>query len=213
MYPGEASRIRAASFRYIENCSDSNFTHAIDVPTEFRCRPGPCGRAASLNLSLHLILGIPVGIVMANGIEWLVHKNIHQRGRQRGKFWSFHLHAHHVATRARGFVDPNCGPRPRMILWACAVLVPFAFLSPGICIGLILGTIAYWYTHHRAHRDPAWAIKWMPWHVEHHMSPNEEENWCITFPLFDWIMGTRVKYIGTPREAELLDIQGWSKSV
>jgi hypothetical protein len=33
------------------------------------------------------------------------------------------------------------------------------------------------------------------------MGPNQHKNWCVTKPWFDIIMGTRVPYAGTPREA------------
>ena len=159
-----------------------------------------------MDLNLHNLIGFPVGLLIANGIEWQMHRFIHRRGREKGKFWSFHVHAHHVTTRANGFTDPNCGPRPRMLLWSGLVALPLSFIVHGVSLGMLSGALLYWYIHHKAHRDPEFALRWIPWHVEHHMAPNQDENWCVTFPLFDWIMGTRVKYIGTSREAELSPI-------
>jgi sterol desaturase/sphingolipid hydroxylase (fatty acid hydroxylase superfamily) len=49
--------------------------------------------------------------------------------------------------------------------------------------------------------DPEWARKVVPWHVDHHLGPDQDKNWCVTKPWFDWVMGTRVPYVGTAREA------------
>ncbi len=32
------------------------------------------------------------------------------------------------------------------------------------------------------------------------MGPDQDKNWCVTFPLWDYVMGTRVPYIGTEKE-------------
>ena len=41
----------------------------------------------------------------------------------------------------------------------------------------------------------------LPWHYDHHMGPNQEANWCVTRPWFDYVMGTREPYVGTLRES------------
>jgi sterol desaturase/sphingolipid hydroxylase (fatty acid hydroxylase superfamily) len=37
------------------------------------------------------------------------------------------------------------------------------------------------------------------------MAPDQDKNWCVTFPLWDHVMGTRIPYKGTEREK--LDIE------
>ena len=32
------------------------------------------------------------------------------------------------------------------------------------------------------------------------MGPDQDMNWCVTFPLWDYVMGTRVPYKGTEKE-------------
>jgi sterol desaturase/sphingolipid hydroxylase (fatty acid hydroxylase superfamily) len=32
------------------------------------------------------------------------------------------------------------------------------------------------------------------------MAPDQDKNWCVTFPLWDYVMGTRLHYKGTERE-------------
>ena len=37
------------------------------------------------------MIGIPVGLAVANAAEWWIHKHIlHGKGRDRNSFWSFH---------------------------------------------------------------------------------------------------------------------------
>jgi hypothetical protein len=40
--------------------------------------------------------------------------------------------------------------------------------------------------------DPEWGKKTIPWHYDHHMNTNQDANWCVTKPWFDYISGTRV---------------------
>ena len=60
--------------------------------------------------------------------------------------------------------------------------------------------VRYYRVHKRAHRDPSWAREHLPWHYDHHMGPNQDANWCVTWPWFDWVMGTREHYVGTERD-------------
>ena len=46
-----------------------------------------------------------------------------------------------------------------------------------------------------------WARENLTWHYDHHMGPDQDCNWCVTWPWFDHIMGTREPYVGTEREA------------
>jgi sterol desaturase/sphingolipid hydroxylase (fatty acid hydroxylase superfamily) len=54
--------------------------------------------------------------------------------------------------------------------------------------------------HRRAHIDPEWGRTHLPWHYDHHMGPNQHKNWGVTFEWFDRLRGTRVPYVGTPKE-------------
>ena len=67
-------------------------------------------------------------------------------------------------------------------------------------MGAWTSAVLYYTVHRKAHVDPAWGRRWLPWHVDHHMAPNQEANWCVTFPLFDWILGTREHYVGGERD-------------
>ncbi|HNK95856.1 MAG TPA: hypothetical protein PKK42_22690, partial [Leptospiraceae bacterium] len=80
--------------------------------------------------------------------------------------------------------------------------LPIALISPAFVAGVFVSGSYYYYVHKKSHLDPDWGKENLPWHYDHHMGPNQDMNFCVTFPLFDHIMGTRVRYIGTEREKE-----------
>jgi hypothetical protein len=87
------------------------------------------------------------------------------------------------------------------LLFGALVLAPVAVFAP-VFYATILGcTLEYYVKHKRAHLDPAWARDHLTWHYDHHMGPNQDANWCVTRPWFDHLLGTRVPYVGTEREA------------
>ncbi len=54
------------------------------------------------------MIGIPLGLVYANALEWGLHKYVlHGLGRNRDSFWAFHFHDHHRNARQHGFRDPD----------------------------------------------------------------------------------------------------------
>ena len=50
--------------------------------------------------------------------------------------------------------------------------------------------------------------KAIPWHYDHHMNTNQDANWCVTRPWFDYIMGTRIKANPELAESNPLGIVG-----
>ena len=53
------------------------------------------------------MIGIPIGLAVANMSEWLMHKYVlHGRGKKRGSFWSFYWHEHHKEARQKEMIDP-----------------------------------------------------------------------------------------------------------
>ncbi|MBL9021731.1 MAG: sterol desaturase family protein [Myxococcales bacterium] len=158
------------------------------------------------------MLGFAIGLVSANAAEWFVHKYVlHEMGRKKGSFWSFHWHEHHRHVRKSGGYDPMYEKpilkTPSKLKELLGVSVgpilstPLLAISPGFVAAGWLSAAAYYHVHKKSHLDPAWGRKWVPWHVDHHMGPNQDKNWCVTWPLFDWIMGTREPYVGTEKEA------------
>ena len=165
------------------------------------------------------MLGIPLGLAVANATEWLMHKYVlHGLGRKKGELLGVPLARAPPATRARnGHVDPDY-QRPLFSRWngaeqggarrssrARSRVAPLLPIAP-----FFVGTVAYcavnyYRKHKRAHLDPAWAREHLPWHYDHHMGPNQHANWCVTRPWFDQLMGTREPYVGTERERRDLE--------
>lgn len=158
------------------------------------------------------MIGIPLGFLYANAGEWLIHKHLlHGLGKDRKSMWSFHFHEHHRASRRNGMIDPEYdrsvlgqhgqGKEAAALLFACAVHAPLLPVAPFFTAAVWTSCALYYRRHKRSHQDPEWGRKHLPWHYDHHMGADQDQNWCVTFPWFDHVMGTRVPYAGTEREA------------
>ncbi len=157
------------------------------------------------------MIGLPLGILVANAGEWVIHKHIlHGLGRNPKSWWSFHIHEHHLAASQLDMRDPaydrwrwrlDAQTREALGL-VMATALPLAMLPvTPFFSGAVLYSIANYYrVHKKAHLDPAWAREHLPWHVDHHMGPDPDKNWCVTKPWFDQILGTREPYVGSERE-------------
>jgi hypothetical protein len=158
------------------------------------------------------MIGFAVGMLYANASEWMIHKHVlHGRGKRRESWWSFHFHEHHQASRKHDMMDEDYerslwglhgqGKEALGIVALSAIHTPLVFVAPFFTAGVWYSAASYYRNHKRSHQDPAWAREHMPWHYDHHMGPNQDANWCVTWPWFDHVMGTRVRYAGTEREA------------
>lgn len=158
------------------------------------------------------MVGIALGLLYFNAGEWLLHKHVlHGLGRRRQSFWSFHWHNHHRNARRYGQRDPDYerppfawngqGKEVAALLGIALMHLPLLPLAPFFTATVWWNTLYYYRVHKRSHLDPDWAREHLPWHVDHHLGPNQHANWCVTRPWFDVIMGTREPYVGTAREA------------
>lgn len=163
------------------------------------------------------MIGIPLGLLFANGAEWVIHKHLlHRMGRKKESIWAFHW-THHRSARKGAMTDgdyqkpltkPEWNVQSREAAWIAGGAVVFAGFFPvaPFFIGTSMFCAArYIYKHRRAHLDPEWAREHLPWHYDHHMGPNQEANFCVTHPFFDHVMGTRKPYAHTEREARMRD--------
>lgn len=159
------------------------------------------------------MIGFPLGVLYANALEWGVHRFIlHGLGKKPSSFFAFHWHEHHRAARKHAMRDDayaespfakfGAGSKEALSLLGLGLLhLPIAKKAPWFSLGILYSGLNYYRTHRRAHLDPDWAREHMPWHVDHHMAPDQDANWCVTRPWFDRVMGTRKAYVGTDREA------------
>jgi hypothetical protein len=159
------------------------------------------------------MIGIPLGLLYANAGEWFIHKHmLHGLGREKTSFWAFHWHEHHRESRTRGMRDTHYerglfagwhaqSKEAAALLGAAVAHVPLFPVAPFFTSAVWFSIARYYRVHKKAHENPEWARKKLPWHYDHHMGRNQHANWCVSYPWFDWVMGTREKYVGTEDEA------------
>lgn len=159
---------------------------------------------------LEALISIPAGLLLGNFTEWWFHRIVlHGLGRTRETFWSFHFHEHHRNARTHRFYDPCYerfplgwhaqGKEAWALIGASLLVAPLMLVAPWLCATLWYCAGNYYVTHKRAHDHPEWAMRHLPWHYDHHMGPNPHANWCVTKPWFDWLLGTREPWVGTPQ--------------
>ncbi|WP_228152617.1 sterol desaturase family protein [Marinobacter profundi] len=159
-------------------------------------------RLSNNNQKESLMIGIPIGLLTANAVEWVFHKQVlHGLGRNRDSFWAFHWHDHHRSVRKNGFLDEDYRQPP--LTWnaqtkeVAALVAGAAAVTPLLPVApFFVGTLYYcawnyYRVHRKSHLDPQWAREHLPWHYDHHMGRNPNANWCVTRPWFDNLMGTR----------------------
>ena len=137
-----------------------------------------------------------IAILYSNFIEWAFHKYIlHGLGKKRSSFWNFHWGEHHLSATRHQFRDQTVYWKEIIALLGGGVIhLPIVWFAPWAYGTLILCGVNYYRVHRKSHLDPEWARRKLPWHWDHHMGANQDLNWCVTWPLFDWVMGTRRTY-------------------
>ena len=156
-----------------------------------------------------MIKGFVVGLVLANGFEWVAHKFIlhgtHRSGKPRyspvphsmKSHWAHHREVVKQDFHDDGYVEGISNWRTKNEIISLAVVASAAGLifypiSKGMSAAAVYSACNYYYVHRRSHLQPDWAKKTIPWHYDHHMNANQDANWCVTKPWFDYVMGTRV---------------------
>lgn len=146
---------------------------------------------------------ITLGLLYTNLMEWCIHKYIlHDRGKVKGSWFSHHWHEHHRISRKNDFLDDTysitCLKENYMevggLTFLALVHIPLYFLLPTFFFAAMAGLVIYYILHASSHLYPKWGKKWMRWHYDHHMGRNQDANWCVTIPLFDYLFKTRIKY-------------------
>jgi sterol desaturase/sphingolipid hydroxylase (fatty acid hydroxylase superfamily) len=148
-------------------------------------------------VALGYLLTIVAGLFYGNFGEWMIHKNVlHSKAAKTNKsFFSFHWTTHHRNCR-KNFNHDNelYGLEVLALAGALALHLPVLYLSKIFYCTLVYCALNYYFKHRKAHKDLEWCKKHMPWHYDHHMGSNQDMNWCITQPWFDYVFGTRQKF-------------------
>ncbi len=156
-----------------------------------------------------MIKGFLTGLVFANGFEWIAHKYIlhgtHRAGQTRfspvprsmESHWAHHREVRKAHFHDVGYVEGVSNWRTKnemisLIIVAGAASLVFYPVSKGMVAAALYSAGNYYYIHRRAHLEPDWAKRKIPWHYDHHMNSNQDANWCVTKPWFDYVLGTRV---------------------
>lgn len=154
------------------------------------------------------MIGFPFALLVANGFEWYAHKyvlhGVPRKGEPRysPRPLSMKSHwVHHKRVRTQNYHDEayvegfsNWRTRNEVVtLLQVTGIISLAFpVAPFFVLGSYYAAGRYYYVHRRSHLDPEWGKRAIPWHYDHHMNSNQDANWCVTRPWFDYIMGTRV---------------------
>jgi len=156
---------------------------------------------------LQVVAQVVLGLLYANASEWFAHKYVfHVLGRKRKSIFSFHWRRHHRLSRTNNFFDEDyekpwgSGKEMLGLLFSVVIHIPLLFVVPIFTCTLFYGAFNYYHKHRKSHLEPEWAKKHLRWHYEHHMGRDQNKNFCVTRPWFDYVMGTRRKY----RDEELL---------
>lgn len=162
------------------------------------------------------MIGFPIALIFANGFEWYAHKYILHGTPRPGQpryspipksmksHWQHHKIVRTTDYQDEGYEEGLDNWRTRDEVTSLLKLTAITSLAmpvaPFFTLGTYYAAVRYFYVHRRSHLEPEWGKKTIPWHYDHHMNTNQDANWCVTRPWFDYIMGTRV--IANPSLAE-----------
>jgi len=159
------------------------------------------------------MIGAILGVFYTNGLEWAIHRYLlHGLGRNKRSIWSFHWSIHHRNARKNGHTDPDYhhgiwqwdgrGKEVVSLLALALGHAPLLRRFPYFTLAVWASIYRYYLVHKRSHLDPQWTRENVPWHMDHHLGPDQHANWCVTAPWFDVIMGTRKPWVGTAQEKQ-----------
>lgn len=170
------------------------------------------------------MIGIPIALFVANGVEWYLHKHVLHGIPQQGggrkslsaafmkRHWS-----HHRRVRLTQYRDDelyadfkhsiDAKAEAKALVQICAVTSLALPIAPFFTLTTYYCAWNYYHVHSQSHLSPEWGKKKIPWHYDHHMNTNQDANWCVTKPWFDYIMGTRVISSSDLQESNPLGIK------
>lgn len=160
-----------------------------------------------------VLVELLLGVVYSQLMEWGLHRYLlHGVGKRRNSLFSFHFHEHHRVARLNLGFDAMyerpleawtaAGKEWLSLLGLLLLHIPLIPVVPWFVLAAFLCGVRYYVMHRHAHLDPQWCRERLPWHYAHHMGPNQDKNWGVTTDWVDRVFGTRVIYVGTPKEEQ-----------
>ena len=154
---------------------------------------------------LSIALQLFGGWVYGHFFEYAVHRwLLHGPMKKKGSLLSFHFSQHHKNARKNRFEDfdydkpfelGNAANKELISLTlAAAIHLPFVFYLPWFFGISMVSLCSYYYHHYRAHVDPKWGKKNLPWHYDHHMGKNQNMNFGVRSDFFDKLFNTKEDY-------------------
>ena len=152
---------------------------------------------------IEFIVAFTLATLVHNVGEWITHRYIlHGLGKKKDSFFHYHWVHHHTCRKhanadviySQGFASLDVVKEFGTLVLIAASTVTWYYVWPMFFWCTLFWIMAYFVLHAVSHTNVEWGKKYMPWHHNHHMGRNQDLNWCVTFPLMDYIMGTRKKY-------------------
>jgi sterol desaturase/sphingolipid hydroxylase (fatty acid hydroxylase superfamily) len=134
------------------------------------------------------------GYVSSHILEYIAHRYLFHNKFFR-RMYKLHMIEHHGSVIKSKFVDNDYISKSAiyhsnetlyifLLLLVCLPLTLNIYFSFIYC-GLAIGALQYLYVHIKSHVDPQWALKNVPWHVEHHLGKNQNINWGVRTDILD----------------------------
>jgi len=146
---------------------------------------------------MSILIQIFLGLIAANLYDWALHKYLlHEIGKNKKSFWSFHWKEHHSRCRKNNNYDSKVYMKEILSLQVFFLLhAYFLWNYPFLLATMGLYAVSYYVVHRYAHHNVEWGKKYLRWHYDHHMGRDQDKNWCVVMPLADYILGSREKMV------------------
>ena len=149
---------------------------------------------------MKIILWAIIAFFIGSLIEWLAHRFILHNFKIK-ELSRLHFGRHHKESRKNMGYDKDyikfpptswkTGGHEIASLFLISVMtLPIFLISGWLWLFLIVHALSYYYLHRKMHLNPTWCKKYFPWHWRHHMGKDQNSNWGVTSPVFDYIFGT-----------------------
>ncbi|OUU74861.1 MAG: hypothetical protein CBC29_06975 [Methylococcaceae bacterium TMED69] len=156
---------------------------------------------------MEVILQIILAFLYSHLLEYILHRYL-LHNPKRKKWFKTHFAEHHKVSRKYMMIDPKYlepkslrgDPEIKGLLLLGVIHLPVVLIYPYAYAALIICSLEYYWIHRKAHSDLSWARNYCPWHYDHHLAPNQNANWGVRRPWFDYVFGTRKKYKGQKKE-------------
>ena len=147
-----------------------------------------------------IFLQLVIGWLYGHFFEYVAHRWVFHNRKLKETF-RHHYAQHHARSRRGVMVDVSAYKTAslkdfefRALFIGVLIHAPIVVWFPYFFLMVLYSAIAYYYIHKRSHMDYVWARRYLPWHYDHHMGKNQNANWGVTSPFWDWILKTRIKY-------------------